>query len=83
MASNQPPVRDITLEETRDLARRNALLEVQQAIDFCMELRANNTTSPEVKNQAGTAINRLIDSKKWINFLATGKVYEKEPKETQ
>lgn len=63
--------------ETKELARKNVIAQIQGAIDFIGTLR-KEITDPEAQKPYGHQMNRLIDAKRWVNYIALGQVQEEK-----
>lgn len=78
MAQN---TRQPTNDETRELARKNIQADIQNVINFLMGMRPKAAdANPELYKEFGHHLNRLIEAKKWINFVAFGSLTEESPK---
>lgn len=75
--TQNPNTREPTKDETKEIARKSVMAEIQGAIDFLGELR-NKENDAGLKKQYGQQMSRLIDAKRWINFIAFGQVIEEK-----
>lgn len=64
-STRQPP----TIEDQKELARRQILTDIQNLIEYMLEQRKKVSPETDDWRHYGYHLNRLIEAKRWVNFL--------------